>query len=110
METTGLEVKADVLAVKVCPNIALPLMDTVPLSVACPVVNDAGELAGEAKCVAVSAVRCVNVYDVFGVKPVNAGDDCHVAPPSLLYSQPETVLSVILVVVLPNIAGTAGAI
>ena len=72
------------------------------------VVNAADELIGEARCVAVSALRWVNVYDVFGVNPVNDGDDCHV-PPLILYSQPSTMVSVMLVDVLPSLAGAAGA-
>ena len=49
------------LAVNCSPNVALPLMITEPLSVAISVVNDAGELAGEAKCVAVSALRATKL-------------------------------------------------
>ena len=110
MRITGSDVKLDVLAVKVCPNTALPVMDTVPLKTARSVVNEADELAGEALCVAVSALRWVNVYDVFGVNPVNSGDGCHDTPPSLLYWQPVTVVSVMLEAVLLNIAGAAGAV
>ena len=38
------------------------------------VLNVADGLAGDAKCVAVSVLRCVKVYDVLGVNPVNAGE------------------------------------
>jgi len=40
-----------VLAVRVSPKMALPLMLTVPVKVALSVGNVAGALAGDAKCV-----------------------------------------------------------
>ena len=107
MEITGLEVKLEVLAVKVFPNTALPVMETVPERLARSVEKEADGLSADAKCVSVSALRCVNVYKVFGINPLNTGDDCH-APPLMRYSQPETVTSVMLVGVLLAIVGVAG--
>ena len=44
-----------------------------------------------------------------GVKPLNKVWSCH-APPFMLYSQPETVFSVMLVAVLDNNVGVAGVV
>ena len=98
------------LAVNVCPNTALPVMETVPLKFARSVENAADGLFGEAKCVAVSARRWMNVYDVFGVNPSNTGDDCHDVPAFRLYSQPETLVSVILVGAPLDLVGAEGAV
>ena len=74
-----------------------------------PVVeNNTTALAGDAKWVVVSTKRCVKLYDVLGVNSENAGDDCH-APSLQLYSQPETVTSVMVVLVADKSVGVAGA-
>ena len=63
-DTTGVEDKPLVFAVSICPNTAEPLMETLPLSTgndAAVVLNVIGALDEEAKCVAVSAIRCVKL-------------------------------------------------
>jgi len=108
----GVEVRAVVTAVKVCPNVAVPLIVTVPESAgvaAVAVLNDADALALDTKCVAVSLSRCVKLYDVPAVKPVNSGLSCH-EPVPLRYSAPLTSVSVMLVVVLLAIVGAAGVV
>ena len=52
-----MEVKEVVFVVSVCPKTALPVMETVPDNAAVLVLNAAIVLAGDAKCVAVSAKR-----------------------------------------------------
>ena len=58
----GVEESKVVLAVRVSPKIALPVIETVPDRVAEVVEYEDGWLAGEAKCVAVSAFRALNSY------------------------------------------------
>ena len=60
-------------------------MVTVPPNVAISVVNDAAGLSGDAKCVAVSALRWVKLYEVLGVKPSKVVVVCHALVP-LRYS------------------------
>jgi len=99
-----------VTAVRVSPKMALPLMVTVPVKIAVSVVITVAVLAGEAKWVSVAALRAMNEYCVFGVKPLNNVDDCQFVPLSLLYSQPIMVLSVMLFAVLLASVGAAGAV
>jgi len=98
-----------VTAVRVSPKTAFPLMVTIPLKVALSVVIDVAVLAGDAKWVSVAALRAMNEYGVFGVKPLNNVDDCQFVPLSLLYSQPVITSSVMLVAVRLAIVGAAGA-
>jgi hypothetical protein len=49
------------LAVNVSPKTVLPVIVTVPVSAALLVLNVAGELGGEAKCVAVSGLYASKV-------------------------------------------------
>ena len=72
------------------------------------VSNVAASLAAEARCVEVSAMRCVKKYSVLGVKPLNVGEVCQL-PPFILYSQPSTSLSMMLVAVFDANVGAAGA-
>ena len=90
----------------------MPLIVTVPDNAgvaAVAVLNDADALALDAKCVVVSFNRCVKLYDVPAVNPVNVGLSCH-APLPCRYSAPLTVLSVMLVCVLLAIVGAAGVV
>jgi len=90
----------------------VPLIVTVPDNAgvaAVAVLNDADALALDAKCVVVSFKRCVKLYDVPAVKPVNSGLSCH-EPVPLRYSAPLTSVSVMLVVVLLAIVGAAGVV
>ena len=88
---------------------AVPLIVTVPDNAAVAVLNDALGLSPEIKCVAVSFKRCVKLYAVPAVSPVNVGLSCH-EPVPLRYSAPLTMVSVILVVVLLAIVGAAGVV
>ena len=108
----GVEVRAVVTAVKVWSKVAVPLIVTVPDNagvVAVAVLNDALALIADAKCVVVSFKRCVKLYDVPAVSPLNVGESCH-APVPLRYSAPLTVVSVMLVVVLLAIVGAVGVV
>ena len=101
-----------VTAVKVRPKVVVPLMVTVPDNAAVPavaVLKFAAALALETKCVGVSFNRCVKLYDVPAVNPVNSGLSCH-APVPLRYSAPLTSVSVMLVAVLLAIVGASGAV
>ena len=64
-------------------------------------------LSGEAKCVAVSARRWVNVYAVSGDNPVNIGDDWYV-PLVMLYSPPGMASKMMVVLAALANVGAAG--
>ena len=81
----GIEVNPVVIAVKTSPKTAFPEMVTVPDNSAASVINDAAGLAGDAKCVAVSALRWVKLYEVLGVNSSKVVVVCH-ASVSLRYS------------------------
>ena len=103
-------VNAVVFAVSVCPNTAVPVIVTVPASVALSVVNVLGSLLGLALyCVVVSLRRAINVYSVSGSRKSKVVEDCQVAPLSLEYSAYSIVLSIIVVAVLDDRVGAAGA-
>ena len=70
-----MDVNPVVSAVRVCPYCAVPEMVTVPLKLGAVVEKESIGLAGEAKCVAVSANRCEKKYAVNGDNPVNSGED-----------------------------------
>ena len=98
-----------VTAVNVWSNTWLPVIVTVPPKTGVDWVEIAvGLLAGDAEWVVVSARRWVKLYDVPDESPVKALEGCH-EPVPMRYSHPGTVASVMLVVVLLDMVGAAGA-
>jgi hypothetical protein len=89
--------------------VGIPVMSVTAICAGGAVESDAEALAGEARWVAVSALRCVKGYDVEAVNPLKVVEDWN-APPLRLYSHPETVVSVILLGVLLAMVGAAGAV
>ena len=107
----GLEDRLLVFTLNCCPNVAVPVIDTVPARVGVAAVDVlilAATLAAEARCVAVSAILCVKLYEVPALKLPKVGELCQVPEP-LWYSAPATVCNVMLVVVLLALVGAPGA-
>ena len=92
-----------------CPTLRLPRpVAATSMDAPVAVVKFAAVLSPDAACVFVSFNRCVKLYDVPAVNPLNCGPSCH-APFPLRYSALFTVVSVMLFVVLLAIVGAAGA-
>jgi hypothetical protein len=98
--------------VSVWSKVAVPVIVTVPERAgvdAAAVLKFAAALAADTVCVAVSFRRCVKLYDVPAVNPLNVGLSCH-EPLASLYSALLTVVSVMLLAVLLAIVGAAGVV
>ena len=89
-------------------DVGIPVISVTGICSGDVVDNVATGLSGDARCVGVSASRCLKLYAVLGVNPVKVVDDCQ-APPLMLYSHPVTVVSVIVVLVADAKVGAEGA-